>query len=617
MVGIGVASFGLAKIKSVLSVRCADTLYNMEVCMIIGIDLGTTNSLVSVWKDEKVELISNRFGETLTPSVVSFDADGTVYVGKTAVERLITHPEVTFKEFKRDMGTDKTFSAYGKKYRPEDLSALILKQLKEDAEHFLGEPVTEAVISVPAYFNDRQRAATRNAGLIAGLKVERLINEPSAAALAHHIENIDDDELFIVFDFGGGTLDVSLVDAFDNIIEIQAVSGDNSLGGKDFNSIIAYDICKNNDIVWEKLDAKEQAILYREAESIKKQLSCNNEVTTIVRLNGREYSYAIDNQKLIDLSSELFRRITIVLQRLMNDAQVGTEDIAGVIMVGGSSRMPVVRHYVASLFGKKLCSDSNPDEIVCIGAGVVGGIKDRKAEVKDIVISDICPFTLGIGIVDDAMSPIIAKNQVLPCSHVQRYVTVDNNQKKIDFNIYQGENSVASKNLLIEKIVLSVPPKPAGEVYADVRFSYDINGIFDVDINCPIAGNQIHKELGTGGGLSAAELAKRKEAMDKIKIHPRDMEQNKYVLEKADRLYAECNEEQRKMVAVAIQQFKAALDTQNMNVVKKAYVRFEMQLAMVERTLFHFSDFDADMWRDTLGNSFNEKAEWEDNKEDE
>lgn len=588
--------------------------------MIIGIDLGTTNSLVSVWKDEKVTLIPNRFGETLTPSAVSFDANGMVYVGKTAVERLVTYPGVTFKEFKRDMGTDKTFSAYGRKYKPEDLSALVLKQLKEDAESFLGEPVTEAVISVPAYFNDRQRAATRNAGLIAGLKVERLINEPSAAALAHHIDNMDEDEQFIVFDFGGGTLDVSLVDAFDNIIEIQVVSGDNRLGGKDFNSIIAYDICSSNDLIWEKLSDKEQAILYREAENIKKQLSGKNEISTIIRLDRKEYSYRIDNQKLINLSSELFRRITVVLQRLMNDAQVGTEDITGVIMVGGSSRMPVVRHYVASLFGKKLCSDSNPDEIVCIGAGVVSGIKERMVEVKDIVISDICPFTLGIGIVDDTMSTIIAKNQVLPCSHVQRYVTVENKQKKITFNIYQGENNVASKNLLIEKIDLSVPPKPAGEVYADVRFSYDINGIFDVDISCPVAGTEIHKELGTGGGLSFEELAKRKQEMDKIKIHPRDMEQNKYALEKADRLYAECNENQRELVAVAIKQFKEALDTQNMNVVKKAYIKFEMQMAMIERTLFHFSDFDADMWKDTLGSTFDndnmfddgENAGWKD-----
>ncbi len=580
--------------------------------MIIGIDLGTTNSLVSVWQDEKVTLIPNSFGETLTPSVVSFDKNGVVYVGKTAVERLVTHPNVTFKEFKRDMGTDKTFSVYGRKYRAEDLSALVLKQLKEDAENFLGETVSEAVISVPAYFNDRQRAATRNAGLIAGLKVERLINEPSAAALAHHIDNIEDDELFIVFDFGGGTLDVSLVDAFDNIIEIQVVSGDNRLGGKDFNSIIAYDICKANDIAVDKLNAKEHAILYREAENIKKQLSCNNEVSAIVRLDGKEYGYTIDNQKLINLSTELFRRITIVLQRLMNDAQVVTEDIAGVIMVGGSSRMPVVRHYVASLFGKKLCSDSNPDEIVCIGAGIVGGIKERKAEVKDIVISDICPFTLGVGIIDDTMSPIIAKNQVLPCSHVQRYVTVENKQKIINFNIYQGENNVASKNLLIEKIKLAVPPKPAGEVYADVRFSYDINGIFDVDIKCPVAGTEIHKELGTGGGLSPEELAERKARMDKIKIHPRDMEQNKYALEKADRLYAECNENQREILSVAIKQFKDALDTQNMNVVKKAYVKFEMQMAMIERTLFHFSDFDENMWKDTLGDTFDEGADWKD-----
>lgn len=579
--------------------------------MIIGIDLGTTNSLVSIWGENGVQLIPNRHGEVLTPSVVSFDENGTVYVGKTAQERLITAPQSTFREFKRTMGSDKTFSAYGRKYKPEDLSALVLKQLKEDAEQFTGERVTEAVISVPAYFNDKQRAATRNAGLIAGLNVERLINEPSAAALAHHIDNLEEEELFIVFDFGGGTLDVSLVDAFDNIIEIQAVSGDNSLGGKDFNSIIAYDICAVNNLKWQDLSPQDQAILLREAEQMKKELSAANEVASIVRLSGREYRYEIDNQKLIDLSKEPFLRITRVLQRLMNDAEVSVEDISGVIMVGGSSRMPVVRHYIASLFDGNLHSDSNPDEIVCIGAGVVAGIKGRKAEIKDIILSDICPFTLGVDIVDDVMSPIISKNQVLPCSHVRRYVTVSNMQKVIQWSVYQGENNVASKNLCIDKFSISVPPRPAGEVYADVRFSYDINGIFDIDISCPLAGAEIHKALGNDSGMTPQELAKRKQELEKIKIHPRDMEQNKYVLEKADRLYAECNEKQKALVAVAIAQFKEVLDTQNLNKVKRAYLKFEMQLAMIERTLFHFSDFDARLWQETLkdGNEGDEPSD--------
>ena len=586
--------------------------------MIIGIDLGTTNSLVSIWRETHVELIPNSFGEVLTPSVVSFDPDGTVYVGKTAQERLVTHPSATFKEFKRSMGGNQEFCAYNRRYTAVDLSALVLKQLKSDAEHFLGEPVEEAVISVPAYFNDRQRAATRNAGLIAGLKVERLINEPSAAALSHHIHHIEDSELFIVFDFGGGTLDVSMVDAFDNVIEIQAVSGDNSLGGKDFNNIIAYDICDKNGLQWRKLTLQEQAILYREAEAIKKQLSQTNEIHTMVRLEGREYAYQLDNQRMIDISSELFRRITKVLQRLMNDAGVSLEEISGVIMVGGSSRMPVVRHYIASLFEGRLYNDSNPDEIVCLGAGVVGGIKDRKAQIKDVVLSDICPFTLGVGIVGDVMSPIIEKNQILPCSHEHRYVTVNDNQSQISWKVYQGESHVASKNLELDEFTIRIPKKPAGEVYADVRFSYDINGIFDVDISCPLAEGEIkiHKALGSGGGMSDLELAQRQAELDKIKVHPRNMEQNKYALERADRLFAECNQKQRAMLAAAIKQFTQALDTQDMNVAKHAYVRFEMQLAMIEQTLFHFSEFDAKLWQEVSTGNQEKEQDGEQHNED-
>lgn len=578
--------------------------------MVIGIDLGTTNSLVSVWREKGVELIPNRFGEVLTPSVVGFDKDGTVYVGKTASERLVTHPESTFKEFKRDMGSERIYKAFGKKNKPEDLSAIVLRQLKEDAEQYLGEPVTEAVISVPAYFNDRQRAATRNAGLLAGLKVERLINEPSAAALAYHIENVDDDEMFVVFDFGGGTLDVSLVDAFDNIIEIQTVSGDNSLGGKDFNNIIATDICVANNIEFNSLSPSEQAIVYRQAENIKKQLSEQNEVSAVIRINQKEYSYEIDNQKLIDLSSELFKRITLVLQRMMNDGQVSTDDVAGVIMVGGSSRMPVIRHYVASLFGQKIIGDSNPDEIVCRGAGVAAGIKERSEDIKDIVITDICPFTLGVEVVGDIMSPIISKNEILPCSRVSRYTTIRDNQQKIDFNIYQGENRTASKNLLLDKFTIAVPKKPKGDVFVDVRFSYDINGIFDIDVNCPVAKVEMHKALGSGGGLPETELSARKQEIEKLKIHPRDMEQNKYILERADRLYEECNQEQREMLDICISRFIDVLDTQNMRLVKRSYARFAMQLEMIERTLFHFSDFDMDLWRETLGESvYDENAD--------
>lgn len=573
----------------------------------IGIDLGTTNSLVCVWEENKVRLLKNRFGENMTPSVVSFEQDGTVYVGQTAKERLVTHPEVTFKEFKRDMGTNVTYSAYGRKYTPEELSALVLKQLKEDAEFELGHPVEEAVISVPAYFNDRQRAATRNAGLLAGLKVERLVNEPSAAALSYHVENYDESEVFIVFDFGGGTLDVTLVDAFDNIIEIQSIVGDNKLGGKDFNTLIAYDICVRNGISWDTLSRQEREILLREAEQIKIRLSDEEQSVAHVRIRDREYTYELDNQGLIHLSADLFSKIQKILNRLMNNGMVALDDISRVIMVGGSSKMPIVRRFISQLFEGRISDSGNPDEIVCEGTGILCSIRERKSEMKDIVLSDICPFTLGIEIKEDVMAPIISKNQVLPCSHVRTFTTVHDNQKVVVWHVYQGENHRASLNLSLAEFQMKIPPRPKGEITVDVRFSYDINGLFDIDIYCPATGERIHRELGVTDGLSEEEIIAGRAALEKIKIHPRDMEKNKCILERAEALYVECNEEQQAFVAEAIKRFLYALDKQRLTAAERAYRVFQVQLSMVEASMFRFDTFDRQKWDDTFEEDYDEE----------
>lgn len=566
----------------------------------IGIDLGTTNSLVCVWEEDHVRLLENCFGEKLTPSVVGFDEDGTVYVGKTARERLVTHPETTFREFKRDMGTDTRYTAYGREYTPEELSALVLKQLKADAELALGHPVDEAVISVPAYFNDRQRAATRNAGLLAGLKVDRLINEPSAAALAYHVDQCDDEEMFIVFDFGGGTLDVSLVDAFENVIEIQSISGDNRLGGKDFNSLIAYDICSRNHLVWKELSRQDRAILLREAEQVKMRLTDSEVTAAQVRINGREYSYTLSNQQLVDLSTELFMAIQKVLSKLMNNGMVTENNISRVIMVGGSSKMPTVRQFVSRLFGGRISEGGNPDEIICQGTGILCGIKERKSEVRDLVLTDICPFTLGVETKGDVMSPIIRKNMSLPSSYVHEYTTVSDNQTSVRLRVYQGENHKASLNLFLTEMKIMVPPKPRGEVVVEVRFSYDINGLFDIDVFCPDTGEHLRRELGTGGGMPKEELMTSRAALEKIKIHPRDMEKNKCILEKAEAVYVECNESQQAFLGRAIERFQAALDQQQPRVVERAYRMFQVQLAMIENALFHFDAFDEEEWDTTF-----------------
>ncbi|MCM1216023.1 MAG: Hsp70 family protein [Lachnospiraceae bacterium] len=566
----------------------------------IGIDLGTTNSLVCVWEESGVRMLKNRFGDSMTPSVVSFDEDGTVYVGKTARERLVTHPEVTFREFKREMGTETRYTAFGHVYTPEELSALVLKQLKEDAEAELGHPVEEAVISVPAYFNDRQRAATRNAGLLAGLKVDRLINEPSAAALSYHIEHYNEEEMFIVFDFGGGTLDVSLVDSFDNIIEIRTIAGNNKLGGKDFNALIAYDFCEKNGLSWDALSRRTQEILLREAEKTKMKLTDAETALMQVRIDEKEYSYELDNQQLIDFSGELFVEIQKVLTRLMNDGTVTVGNISRVIMVGGSSKMPVVRQFVSRLFQGKISEGGNPDEIVCEGTGILCGIRQRKEGIRDIVLSDICPFTLGVKITNDIMSPIIMKNQTLPCSCVRPYTTVNDYQNKIIFQIYQGENRTASRNLLLMSIMLVIPAKPKGQVNFNVRFSYDINGIFDIDIDCLESGEHVHRELSSSGRMSEEEIRERKAALEGMKIHPREMERNKYLLEQANALYVECNQDQQKFLSDAMAHFENALDSQSAIAVEKAYRTFTVQLSMLQVSMFAFQDFDNDEWDRTF-----------------
>lgn len=431
---------------------------------VIGIDLGTTNSLAGVWRNGKVELIPNTFGEYLTPSVVSIGEDGEIFVGRVAKERLITAPAVSFAEFKRNMGTDYRYSANGKYYTAEDLSSFVLRRLREDAEAYLGEPVTEAVISVPAYFNDDKRCATKNAGKLAGLKVERLINEPSAVALKHHM-GVEDAETFIIFDFGGGTLDVSLVDAFDNMVEIQAVSGDNYLGGKDFNELIAEEFYRENQVDRKKFTGEEQGIVLKEAEALKWELSERDEVERKVYLQEKEYTMRMTNQHLIHIGKELFKRMSLPIRRVINDSGMSTEEIDKLILVGGSSKMPVVGRYLKTLLDMPVVLDDSPDESIAAGVGIAAAIKERTGDVKDMILADICPFSLGTEIYDGSFSPIIERNDTLPCSRTREYVTVEDYQQELSFRIYQGDNMIARENLLLGTMcVTGLPLEPKGKV---------------------------------------------------------------------------------------------------------------------------------------------------------
>ena len=568
---------------------------------VIGIDLGTTNSLASIWRNGKIELIPNTFGEYLTPSVVSFGEDGEIYVGKVAKERLITAPSVSMAEFKRNMGTSYQYFANGKYYTAEDLSSFVLRRLREDAEAYLGEPVTEAVISVPSYFNDDKRCATKNAGRLAGIRVERLINEPSAVALKHHM-GVEDAETFIIFDFGGGTLDVSLVDAFDNMVEIQAVSGDNYLGGKDFNKIIAEDFYKENQLSQAALTKEEQGIVLKEAEALKWQLSKQDEVERKVYLQDREYTMRMTNQHLIHIGAELFMRMSVPIRQVINDSGMSTAEIDKLILVGGSSKMPVVKQYLKTLLDIPVVLDNSPDESIAAGVGIAAAIKERAGDVKDMILADICPFSLGTEIYDGSFSPIIERNDTLPCSRTREYVTVEDNQTEMTFPIYQGDNMMARENLLLGTMeVTDIPMKPAGVVRAKVTFLYDINGILDIRI---VSGDQAVNKviMNKKMGLSEGELEARLKELRQMTLSSMEDENVRYLMERAQRLYRECSPAVREYIAQQISRFRKIMTYEhNSRARREACVQLAVYLEAVERNKFDFHGFDESFFQDDRG----------------
>ena len=558
--------------------------------------MGTTNSLAAVYRNGTVELIPNSLGEYLTPSVVSFGENGEVFAGNIAKQMLVTKPECTFREFKRNMGTDFEYTAGRRKYRPEELSAFVLRKLKEDAERYLGEEVTEAVISVPAYFNDDKRCATKNAGKLAGLKVERLINEPSAVALKHHRES-DEMETFLVFDFGGGTLDVSLVEAFENVVEIKAVAGDNALGGKDFNEAIAQEFLRRHDLAL--LTPEEEEIILKEAEQLKIMLSTEKEAMRRFMLRGREYVMQMTNQELIHSAVELFRRMAKPIQKVINDSGMEEGEIDKIILVGGSSKMPVVKQYIKSIVKIPVVSDDKPDESIALGVGMAAAIKERTGDVRDMLLADICPFSLGTEVYDGSFSPIIERNDTLPCSRSKYYVTVQDFQKELEFNIYQGENMVAADNLLLGKLTIkNLPLEPRGRAGAMATFLYDINGILDVRIESK--NETVHKVIfNKKMGLSEAEIEKRVEQLKKQTFYPASQEENRLLIERAKSVYQETDPRSREAIANALHQFRGALQYGSNQQIRAQYVQLSVLLAAVEQRQVHLKEFDENFFDDS------------------
>lgn len=552
---------------------------------IIGIDLGTTNSLGAVYRNNQVELIPNRFGSFLTPSVISVTEDGTVLVGEVAKERLVTHPESSVASFKKDMGTEQKYTLGKKSFLPEELSSFVIRSIVEDAREYLQEEIEEVIISVPAYFHDKQRVATKRAGALAGVNVKRIINEPSAAAMASYMDT-SREQLFLIFDFGGGTLDVSVVECFDTMVEIISVAGDNHLGGDDFHEIMAQSFIKEHGLSKQTVTPKAYAILLKQAEVCKRKLTDAESATMTLSLDGTTYQSVYTNQRLLDESASLLGRIKGVLSRALRDGDLSVKDLNTVVMVGGSSKMPLIQSYLQHIFPNLPIVVSNSDLMIAQGLGLICAVKERNEEIKDYVLTDICPFTLGTNIINhadpnhDYMSPIIERNTVLPCSRIKRFYTAHDNQTTLRFEILQGEHPYAEDNLKLAELSMTVPKRKKGEESADVRFTYDINGILIVDVTVISTGQTVSKVISQN--MSEKDIQRKVQELQKLKVHPKEVSENVLLLEKLKSLYEEAPTYMREHIQQYIRSFEIILEQQDSRRIAKYRKFLEQVIQQVE-----------------------------------
>ncbi|WP_448661286.1 Hsp70 family protein [Sphingomonas sp. CJ20] len=566
--------------------------------MIIGIDLGTTNSAAALWRDGQPVLVPNALGDMLTPSAVSIAADGTLLVGMAARERQATHPRDTVTAFKRHMGTQQIATLGKRSFNAEELSALVLRQLKADAEAFTGEAVTGAVITVPAYFNDRQRKATRRAGQLAGLQVERLVNEPTAAALAFGVQTREQ-EPFLVFDLGGGTFDVSIVEVFEGVIEVRASSGDNRLGGEDFNDIVI-GVARPGLQPRSALDAADPLVLHEllraAAERTRRALSDNDSAEFGIVLGEQALTTTVTAGAFEEAAGALLQRLRDPVLRSLRDSGIRVEELSEIVLVGGSTRMPVVRRAITRMFGRFPNATVHPDHAVALGAAVQAGLIARSEALEEVRMTDVCPFTLGVDSAEPdgrggwrtgIFSPIIDRNTTIPASRVSHYQTVTDNQKQIHFGIYQGEARDVSGNVKLGEITVPVPKRPAGQVGVECRFTYDTSGLLEVDISVP--GTDVSRNLvivDDADAMTEAEVAKRRDALAALKVHPRAESENAAVLARAERCYEGFIGDQRAFVGHWIGQFEQALETQDPRTIHAARQRLVDALDSIEGERF-------------------------------
>lgn len=540
---------------------------------IIGIDLGTTNSLGACFLNGRPQIIANSLGNNLTPSVVGLDDNGEILVGAAARERLVSHPQLTASVFKRRMGTDTQVTLGKRHFRAEELSALVLRSIKADAEAHLGAPITDTVISVPAYFSDAQRKATKVAGELAGLRVERLINEPTAAAIAYGLHVRETQSKFLVFDLGGGTFDVSVLELFDGVMEVRATAGDNFLGGEDFADLLVKEFLRRAEWSEMALTSVERSRLRLQAETAKIKLSRDIQTGIAGSYGGKTFDWQITREDFETLAQPLLERLRQPVERAMRDCRLRTADLNAVILAGGATRMPMVRSLVARMFGQLPTAQLNPDEVVALGAAVQAGLLADDAALKETVLTDVCPYTLGIETAFDrgngdlepgGFAPIIDRNTVVPCSRVKRFWPSKPLQRVVSIEVFQGESRLVANNIKLGEFSISLPLKSVADNAVDIRFSYDMNGILEVEATVVPTGKKhilvIEKNPGV---LSVSEIASRLKELETLKIHPRDGMPARTILARAERLYEESLGSIREAIADRILDLETVLGRQD------------------------------------------------------
>jgi molecular chaperone HscC len=567
--------------------------------MIIGIDLGTTYSVAAYMTPDGPSIIPNALGESLTPSVVGIDQTGELLVGSAAKEFQVIHPDRCASVFKRYMGSDWSTKLVGRTFTATELSSLVLRSMKQDCEAFLQQPVERVVITVPAYFNDNQRQATIRAGQLAGFKVERIINEPTAAAIAYGIHETGEQKIVVVFDLGGGTFDVSVVDLFEGAVEVRASSGESFLGGEDFTRTLAARVLEMQGKMFEHAEIESPALtsrLVQQCEVAKRLLSQRPEAD--VRVPDKHGNLAESNptvrvtrEQFEKWTEHILARVEQPIRRGLGDARLRRADINEVILVGGATRMPSVIRRATEIFGQAPRSRLNPDEVVALGAAVQAGLVARDQQLDDLVVTDVSPFSMGIEISkqfgtdhrEGYYLPIISRNTTIPLSRIKSVATVRSNQTEVVVRVFQGEGRRVEDNLLLgEFTVRGIPPGPAGQ-QIDVRFTYDLNGVLEVEATI-VATNKTTQLVLThhARGLSSESIERAIQKMQSLKTHPRDEARNRFLMKRADRVYQELPLIEQSTLDDLMDGFEAALQSQDPEMINQFREALEIYLSRWE-----------------------------------